>query len=58
MFSSLLEYTKVRLFQTTDAYSSFERIKVIYKTFRLSKEEKLYVMEWVSPNSFSASECK
>jgi hypothetical protein len=44
MFSSLFESAKVRLFQTTDAYSSFERIKVIYKTFRLSKVEKLYVI--------------
>jgi hypothetical protein len=28
MFSGLLESARVRLFQTTDAYSSFERIKV------------------------------
>jgi hypothetical protein len=39
------------LFQLTDAYLSFERFKVIYKTFGLSKEEKLYVMKRISPNS-------
>jgi hypothetical protein len=56
MFSSLLESAKVRLFQTTDACSNLERIKVslLYKTFRLSKEEKLYVMKQISPNSFSS----
>jgi hypothetical protein len=42
MFSSLLESAKVRLFQATDAYSRFERTKAVYKTFRQSKEEKLY----------------
>jgi hypothetical protein len=58
MFSSLLEPDKVRLFQTTDAYSSFERIMVIQKTFRLFKEEKLYVMKPISPNIFSVWDCK
>jgi hypothetical protein len=38
----------------TDAYSSFEQIKVIRKTFRLSKEEKFYVMKRISSKSFSA----
>jgi hypothetical protein len=36
-----------------DASSSFERINLIYKTFKLSKEEKLYVMKRISPDSFS-----
>jgi hypothetical protein len=54
MFSSLLESTKVRLFQATDAYPRFERTKAVYKTFRQSKEEKLYVIKRISPSSFSA----
>jgi hypothetical protein len=41
MFSSLLQSAKIRLFQTTDAYSNFEIIIIKYKTFRLSTEEKL-----------------
>jgi hypothetical protein len=58
MFSSLLESAKVRLLQTIDAYSNFERTETIYKTFRLSDEEKLYMMKRISPNSFSAWEYK
>jgi hypothetical protein len=58
MFSSLLESAKVRLFHTTDAYSSFEWIKEIYKTFILSKEEKLYVTKGICRNRFSAREYK
>jgi hypothetical protein len=50
MFSNLLECAKVRLFQTTDSYANFERIEVIYKTSRLSKEEKLYVMKQINNN--------
>jgi hypothetical protein len=46
MFSSLLESAKVRLFQATDA---FERTKAVYKTFKQSKEEKLYVIKRISP---------
>jgi hypothetical protein len=57
MFSSLIESAKVRLFQMTDAHWSFEQIKVIYKTFRLSNEEKLFVTKRISPNSFSVWEC-
>jgi hypothetical protein len=58
MFSTLLESAKVRLFQATDAYSRFERTKAVYKTFRKSKEEKLYVIKRISPISFSAREYK
>jgi hypothetical protein len=47
MFSSLLKPAKVMLFRTTREYLNFERIT-------LSKEEKLYMMKWISPNSFSA----
>jgi hypothetical protein len=32
------------LFQTKGAYTSFERIKVIYKNVVLSKEENVYIM--------------
>jgi hypothetical protein len=41
MFSGVLESAKQMLFQTTDTYSTFERIKVIYEAFRLSKQDKL-----------------
>jgi hypothetical protein len=60
MFSSLLESVNVRLFQSTETYSGSDRIKVllVYKTFRLSKEKKLYVMKGITRNSFSAWECK
>jgi hypothetical protein len=58
MFLSLLESAKVRLFQATDAYSRFESTKAVYKTFRPSKEEKLYVIKRISPSSFSAREYK
>jgi hypothetical protein len=58
MATTNLESVKVRLFQTIDAYSSFERIKIIYKTYKLSKEEKLYVMKRIIPKSFTALECK
>jgi hypothetical protein len=58
MFSSLLESAKVRLFQATDAYSIFESTKAVYKTFRQSEEEKLYVMKRISPSSFSVREYK
>jgi hypothetical protein len=58
MFSSLLESAKVRLFQATDAYSRFERTKAVYKTFKQSKEEKLYVIKRISPSSFGAPEYK
>jgi hypothetical protein len=47
MFPRLLESAEV-------SYSSFERIEVIYKTFRVSKEEILYVMKRITDNSFSA----
>jgi hypothetical protein len=57
MISSLLEFAKVRLFQTTDAYWSFERFKVTYKTFILSEKEKLYVMKRISPKNLSLWEC-
>jgi hypothetical protein len=50
----VLHPAKVKLFRKTDAYSSLERIKAIYETFRLSKEDKLYEMKRISPNSFSA----
>jgi hypothetical protein len=43
VFSILLESVKERLFHTTDAYSSFDLIKELYKTTRQYKEEKLYV---------------
>jgi hypothetical protein len=56
MFSSLLESAKVRLFQATDAYSRFEGTKAIYKTFRQSTEQKLYVIKRIRPSSFSARE--
>jgi hypothetical protein len=58
MFSSLLESAKVRLFQATatDAYSRLERTRAVYKCFRRSKVEKLYVMKQISLNSFSARE--
>jgi hypothetical protein len=54
MYSRLVESARVRLFQTKDAYSDFERIKVLYKTFRPSKEEKLYAKKRNSLNSFNA----
>jgi hypothetical protein len=57
MFSSLLGSANVRLFQTIDEYSSFEWIKLIYKTYGLSKEERMYVTKQISPNSFNAWEC-
>jgi hypothetical protein len=44
MFSSLLEFVKVRLFQVTDAHSRFECTRAVYKTFRQSKEEKLFLV--------------
>jgi hypothetical protein len=58
MFFNLLESAKVRLLQATKAYSSLERTKVIYNTFKLSKEEKLYVIKQISPNNLSAWEYK
>jgi hypothetical protein len=54
MFLSLLQSAKVRLFQATDAYSGFESTSAVYKTFKQSKGEKLYVMKRISPSSFSA----
>jgi hypothetical protein len=53
MFSSLLESAKVRLIQTTDAYSALNELRQYIKLFRVSKEEKLYVTKRVSPNGFS-----
>jgi hypothetical protein len=53
MFSISLESTKAMLFQARDAYSSFDRIKARYRTFRLSKEEKLYVMKRISRGFFN-----
>jgi hypothetical protein len=37
-----------------DANSSFERIKVLYKTFRLSKEEKPNLMKQISPKTLAS----
>jgi hypothetical protein len=54
--SSLLESHKAALFQATDAYSNFDRIKTIHSTFRLSMEGKLYVMKIISSSSFNPSE--
>jgi hypothetical protein len=53
MFSSLLNSAEVRLLQATDTYSSFEPIKVLYRTFRLPREERLYAMKRINPDSFS-----
>jgi hypothetical protein len=39
MFYSLFESAEIRLFEMAEAQPSFERIKAIYKTFGVSKEE-------------------
>jgi hypothetical protein len=44
MYLHLLESAVVWLFRVTEAYSSFDRIRAIYRTLRLSKGEKLFVM--------------
>jgi hypothetical protein len=44
--SILLKSVNVRLFRTSNAYSSLDLIMVLglYKTTRLSKEDELYVL--------------
>jgi hypothetical protein len=44
-FSSLIEFSKVRLFKATGTYSNFDQNKVIYKSIRPQREEKLYLMK-------------
>jgi hypothetical protein len=50
----MLESVKERLFHTTDAYSSFDLIKELYKKTRQPKEEKLYVTYLISPKVLGA----
>jgi hypothetical protein len=49
ILSSLLELAEGKLFQTTGAKSSFERIKIVHTICTLCKEEKLYVVRRISP---------
>jgi hypothetical protein len=53
MFSNWLESVKARSFQAVEAYCNFDRIKAVYKTLRLWREEKLYVMERISRSRFN-----
>jgi hypothetical protein len=45
IISILLETTNVWLFHMTEAYSIFDLIKELYEIIRLSKNEKIYVMQ-------------
>jgi hypothetical protein len=47
MFSNLLEYSNLRLFQAVEANSSHDLMKATYKILRLSKVRKLLIRnEW------------
>jgi hypothetical protein len=46
----------VRFFQAIEAYSRLDRTSEMYKTNRLSREEKLYVIKLMSPRSFEGAE--
>jgi hypothetical protein len=47
----LAESVEVIEFQTTEAYSSLDRISELYKTRRLSRVEKEDIMHRIKPNN-------